>query len=155
MTWRTFGLGVLVGSLFVAVSADAAGPVVPKAVQRAVTQIFGSKPAKIEHEREGGADLYEAEGHTKLDVSFNARGTVEEFEVELPLGLVPPEVVAAARAALPKGAQIAESELVVRRGQLLYEIEGKSDRGEIELVIDAGGAVIREQVETDDDKDDD
>lgn len=144
-------------ALTVSLSVTAAGPVVPKAVQRAVTAIFGSQKPAIEHESEGGTDKYEVGAPTRLEVVLDAQGSVEEIEVKIPVGLVPPAVLNAAKNAMPMGTRVEGAELLVRGKQLLYEIEGRSQASEVEVVVDPGGSIVGQHVETeaDDEADDD
>lgn len=72
-------------------SVRTAGPIVPKAVQRAVTAIFGPQNPPIEHEKhenEGGTDKFEAGARTRLERVLDAQGSVEEIEIKIPVGLV-------------------------------------------------------------------
>lgn len=151
MDLLSFALGL---SLAPIASAVGAGAAVPQAVQRAVGQIFGDAKVVIETEHEGGTVHYEAGATTRLDVVFSAKGSVEEIEVELPLGLVPPAVLAAARGALDKGAKLTEAELLIRGPRVLYELEARAGSDEIELVISPEGRIVSQRSEQDERDDD-
>lgn len=147
-------LGVVLG-LVLSLSAGAAAPAVPKAVQRAIDTIFGGAETKVEHEREGGKDVYEVEAPARLEVVLDGSGGVTEVEVKIPVGLVPPAVLGAARGALPRDARIVETELLVRGRQHFYEVEARTGAGAVEIILDAGGAIVEQHVEQDGDADSD
>lgn len=147
--YRTFTLGILIG-LSVSLTAIAAKPAVPKAVQVAIAKLFDGN--KVEVEVEDGK--YEVATTTTLEVVLAVHGGVEEIEVKLPIGLVPAPVIAAAKAALPAGARLEEAELLIRGSVLLYEIEARAALGEVELVLDGAGKVISQAAEQNDDDDD-
>lgn len=134
-------------------SAAAARPTIPDAVRRAVAEIFGGART-IEHEREAEGDRYEVKTRSELAVVLDAAGAVVEVEATIPPGLVPPAVLAAARAALP-GARVVEAELLVRGSQVLYEVEARGSGGEVELVIDAAGTLVSRSAESGRDDEDD
>lgn len=143
----------LMGVLILGSFSAAARPTVPDAVRRAVAEIFGG-PRPVEREREAEGDRYEVKTRSELAVVLDAAGAVVEVEATIPPGLVPPAVLAAARAALP-GSRVVEAELLVRGSQVLYEIEARGAGGEVELVIDAGGALVSRAVEAGRDDEDD
>lgn len=122
-------------------SVAAAAPTIPDVVRRAVVQIFGGSRA-IEHELEPEGDRYEVKARTELAVILDPAGSIVEIEAEIPVGLVPPAVLAAARSALPAGARVVEAELLVRGPQVLYELEARGPGGAVEMVLDAAGVLV-------------
>lgn len=137
---------IIIGAL-IGVSASftvmAARPAVPQAVQVAIARLLGDAAGKVEVED----GRYEVSAATRLEVVLDARGVVEEIEVKLPLALVPAPIVAAARAALPGGARLEEAELLIRGSALLYEIEARTQSGEVEVVLDSAGKVVSQATE--------
>lgn len=153
MSPRSFVIGILVG-LSASLTAVAARPVVPPAVQAAIARLLGDQTTAVEFED----GKYEVSAATRLEVVLDVKGVVEEVEVKLPLALVPASVVASARAALPAGARLEEAELLIRGSSLRYEIEARTAAGEVELVLDGAGKFVSQRTEKDDedgDEDDD
>ena len=75
-----------------------------------------------------------------------------EHELEIPLSAVPKKVKTAAMKAV-KGIKLSEAEV---EAVLVYEVEGKVGKKEVELEITADGRVLEmESEKDDDDKDDD
>ncbi len=153
MQHRSLTLGILLGLSvsLTALTAIAAKPAVPQAVQQAIARLLGGATAEVEAEH----GKYEVSTKTTLEVVLNADGVVEEIEVKLPIGLVPAPVLGAARKALPAGARVEEAELLIRGSAMFYEIEARTADGEVELVLDGAGKLISQQTEHDDDDGDD
>ena len=149
---RSFTIGILLGlSLSLSLTAIGAKPVVPQAVQVAIARLLNGATTEIEVEH----GKYEVSTTTTLEVMLDARGGIEEVEVKLPFGLVPAQVVKAARAALPAGAHLAEAELLIRGSALFYEIEARTANGEVELVLDSLGKLVSKHTEQEDEGEED
>jgi hypothetical protein len=131
--------------------ALAGNPPVPEPVGRAAAKLFSGQTPQVEHERRGGRDVWEAGGKTTLEVELDPQGKIQELEVKVPLAAVPKPVLAAARQALPRGAKLEEAEILARDGGLFWELEGRSGRDEVELVIGPDGGLVSEETETEDD----
>ncbi len=134
MSKRTMAMviGLVVAACGVAIAGGA-----PSAVQREVARIFGSK-ARIEHERQGGVDYYEAARRTELEAVFTGDGKLHQIEIEIPLSLVPAPAMQAGRKAI--GVAPKEAAVVIRGGVALYQLEGRiSKKAEREAIVTADG----------------
>ena len=78
----------------------------------------------------------------------------EGMEVEIPLDLVPFEVREAAQVAVP-GIVFDEAEMKRRQGKVLYSLDGQQDGVEYEIELTETGAVLRVELDSNEDDDDD
>ena len=76
MSPRSFVIGTLVG-LSLSLTAVAARPVVPPAVQAAIARLLGDRTTAVEFED----GKYEVSTATRLEVVLDVKGVVEEVEL--------------------------------------------------------------------------
>jgi uncharacterized membrane protein YkoI len=128
---------------------------VPAAVMQALEKACPqAKVKEIEKKEADGKVNYEIEvkaGQVKQDVLVAADGTILEVREEIDAKALPEAVQKAVAAAYPHG-KIKEAEKTTKGQAVEYEVEVKNDKAELELVLDANGAVLSTKNE-DEDKD--
>jgi uncharacterized membrane protein YkoI len=122
----------------------------PPAVQSAVLQLAGmNKINEFDSETENGKTVYDLEYAVKggtYEADIDPSGQILTREVDVDASIVPPAVIAAAKAA-HDGAKIGEASIVAAGDQLFYELDVKAGKDTHEMRIGAGGSVIADSIE--------
>lgn len=128
---------------------------VPKAVTESFSKTFpGSKAKEWEKEK----DVYEAEFDLKkveTSATFSADGKLMETETEIATSALPKAVTDYITKNYPEHKLSEASKIVDAAGTISYEAEIKKGKEEMDLLFDANGAFIKQEVEEKDTKDKD
>ena len=121
----------------------------PKAAVDALLKLAdGATIAELERDQEDGTVVFEAEWTVdgrKVEATVTAEGDLVEYEEEITADQLPPRVAAAVAGAFPTGANEFEKMMVV-----VYEIEGKVNGKEKEIMVLSTGKIIGTEIEGDD-----
>lgn len=99
------------------------------------------------------SDEWEAEfqqNDIKYSADFSSEGEWMETETEITNAELPSEVVQGVQSKYP-GASISKAEKVERKDGTAYELEIKSDSGEMEVIFDASGNFVKKEAAEEDD----
>lgn len=128
---------------------------VPKAARAALLKLAGgAKIVEVEREKEHGIDIYEAEwvaNGTRHEAAVTADGTLVETEEIIPLKRAPAAVRTAVAKRFGRDAKVTvEKKMIV-----IYEVEGRVNGKEVELLVFPTGRIHEQSGDEHDDDDDD
>ncbi|MEM6954275.1 MAG: hypothetical protein AAF645_01265 [Myxococcota bacterium] len=115
----------------------------PEPVRQELERVFGAR-AQIRVEVEEDDDGQpEWETHTLVEMELEQRadGTIHKIEFAVPVALAPEAVRGAAQAQF-SGATLSGAEVVVRGGELLWEVEATRGEEELEAYFRVDGTLV-------------
>lgn len=138
-----------------AFAADLSLNDVPEAAREAMKKLAGgARTTEVERENEHGVACYEAEWKVngrEVEAKVMANGDLLEMEQEVSASEVPQKVKAAAGKVFPAGADVEYERITV----VMYEVEGKVDGKEREILIFPTGVIHSQMDDEDEDEGDD
>jgi uncharacterized membrane protein YkoI len=130
----------------------------PPGVQATVKRVVGTdKLDHLDKDVENGKTVYEVDVNAKsgsFSVHMSDTGEVLGISLDIPMGAVPENVMAAAKHAHP-GAKISEPEIRSEKGQLFYKLELMVGKEKHELQIDGAAKIVSDEKDTEGGADDD
>jgi uncharacterized membrane protein YkoI len=166
-------LGLLVGAILLGggVASAAEREALPPKVAAAIKAAYpAGRITETERKRQRGAVIYEVElqlDGVETELKVDAAGVIGSIETEMAEKDAPEAIVSACRRLHP-GARIKEVERREIHGVVLftgfsllkepcvvYEVEMRVGDGDVELLLDASGKVLRGKSDSDDDDGDD
>jgi uncharacterized membrane protein YkoI len=132
----------------------------PPGVQATVKQVVGkNKFVSLDSDVENGKTVYEVDVEAKnasYSVHMTEAGEILGISLDIPMEIVPANVLAAAKTTHPDG-KISEPEIRTVSGQMYYKLELMVGPAQHEMLIGADGKVISDETESesggpDDDK---
>lgn len=118
--------------------------VAPVAVKNAFTQHFPGITVKKWDKEDGKYEANFTKDGKTMSALFDANGTLEETETDIPISQLPAAVVAYVQSNY-KGATIKEAALIVRGTAKLYEAEVKGK----DLLFNEQGTFVKEESDND------
>ncbi|MCA9253302.1 MAG: hypothetical protein R3E58_04250 [Phycisphaerae bacterium] len=160
MKWLAVGVVgtlfvVTFGTMAIALDEDVSMKDVPKAARDAILrESAGAKIEEVEREMHEGVALYEAEwmiDGREHEVCVTEDGSIVEMEESVPASEAPAAVRAMIAKVFGENAKVkVEKKMIV-----MYEVEGKADGKEREILVSPTGKVHGDMDDEDDHDDDD
>ena len=123
----------------------------PPGVQATVKQVVGkNKFVSLDSDVENGKTVYEVDAEAKngsYSVHMSETGDILGISLDIPMEIVPANVMAAAKTAHPDG-KISEPEIRTVDNQMYYKLELMVGKAQHEMQIGADGKVVSDETES-------